>query len=165
MNDFEFGHLTSEENTIVQLFGFSKFLQTNKVSVSLLNSMKSNPNVKDFSQDFYQLNSTISEYSSKINEWINNNELSKEIIIRYMILGLQIQISTMRKFQDKSFSEIVNEFKENPDIKIKFDLFSKYYGRFLNDFHEYYKLFTNKELHQLSSQSLFNYVLKGTKDF
>lgn len=100
-----------------------------------------------------------------ISDWFNENIPTKEILFRYMLVGLEPLISGMTKFEGMSFEEIIKFYCEDSDTKRKFFLFEKYYGKKIENFDEYYELFTDKSIENIDAINLFEFIIEGKKMF
>jgi hypothetical protein len=111
------------------------------------------------------VNKELNKFTNLINKWIENNTASKEVLFRYMLVGLYERIDGMRRLKEVPFDDVYKLCCKSEKNARKFKLFEKYYGKKLESFEEYYNLFTKKDIGVIKGEGLFKFVISGQKDF
>lgn len=111
------------------------------------------------------INKELEKFINLIYDWFENNTASKEILLRYMLIGLYEQINGMRRLKELPFDDVYKLCCISEKNTRKFELFEKYYGKKLESFEEYYNLFTEKNIDMINGEELFKFVISGQKRF
>ena len=119
-------------------------------------------NVFKFSNFQRTFSKSISDYSELIDNWLIENKLSNEQLLRYMIVGFYIDFKVCDD-QDAEFTTELDSWpniERRPQLRKKLEYFNQFYGRAITSHKEYLDLIS---FDIFKGENFFKFVIGNNK--